>query len=127
MGSGAVVHVYNEARRDLDIVALVPEAGAPAGSFVGVANVVGGTNYGVCFVRYDAAGNVLTRAPALSGCSGALPGSGTLDPLAGILYVVTQDAHGTRLLGVHTADGTLASAATLPGDTGQTPSALFYA
>ena len=31
------------------------------------------------------------------------------------------------LLGVHTANGTLASAGTLPGDASQAPSALFFA
>ena len=127
MGTGTVAHVYNEARRGIDVVALLPEAGAPAGAFVGVATFLDASQYAVAFVRYDAVGNTLARAPALPGCSGALPGSGALDPLNGILYFLSQDAGGTRLLGIHTANGTLASAGTLPGDAGQTPSALFYA
>ena len=126
MGAGSVARVFNEARRGVDIVTLSPEAGAP-GVFVGLDNSLDPAHPVVSFVRYDAAGNTLTRAPALP-CRGALPGSGALDPL-GILYFLAPDVAGggTRVLGVHTANGTLASAGTLPGDAGQTPSAFFFA
>ena len=126
VAAGSAVHVFNEAPRGLDIVGLVPEAGAP-GVFVGVANFLDAQQYGLALIRYDANANTLTRAPAVPGYSGAMPGSAALNPTTDIFYFLAQDQHGTSIVGVHTANGTLASAGVLPGDAGQTPSAFFYA
>lgn len=123
MATGAVAHVFNEAGSNVDVVALVAEGGAsPPGTFVGLTS----TN---AFVRYDAVANKLTRAPPLTGV-GVLPGSGVLDPGSGgadsdaVLYFLSPDS---RVVGVYTANGTLASSAALPGDTGQTPVAFLFA
>jgi hypothetical protein len=127
MRTGAVARVFNEGRRGSDLVVLAAEEGAP-GAFVGVDNSFSAGQPAVSFVRFDAAANMLTRGPALP-CSGALPGSGALDAAGGVFYFLAIDAvtGGARVLGVHTANGTLASAGTLPGDASQAPSALFFA
>lgn len=123
MASGAVRHVFNEAGRGRTLVALVSGGpGAPPGAFWGLDAPDGAA---VALVTYDAVRNTLTRAPAIAGAdTGALQG---LAALGGeVLYFLAPGGGGatsTRLFGVFTANGTLASAGTLPGDA---PTALAF-
>lgn len=126
METGAVLGTYNEGIRGLDVVALAAEEGR-AGSFVGVEVDPANT---VAFVRYNAIANRLTRAPPLKGCTGgAVAGSAALDAQSGVLYVLTPDAPSgsARVLGIHTANGTLASVGIMPGNTENIPGALLFA
>lgn len=127
MGTGSV-RIFNEASRGIDVVTLAAEAGGAPGAFVGLEVGTYPSAPDVSFVRYDAVGNKLARAPALRGINGAQPGSGALDAELGVLYFLAVDSTsgGALVIGVHTGNGTIASTGALPGDAGQAPAALFF-
>ena len=123
MRAGRVLHSFPEGDTNFSIAALSP---AGPGRFLGV-NVR--ADLSVSMATFDSAHNKATLAPAVPGCVQALPGLSALERRADgdVFYFFTQDgaSGAARLIGVFAANGTLASAGTLPGDYSQTPSSFF--
>jgi len=87
VAAGTVTHVLNEAARNIDVVSLTAEPGAPPGTFIGAVNLVGGSEYGAALCRYSAATNKFTRAPTLAGYGSALLSS-ALDAANEVLNII---------------------------------------
>lgn len=123
MRSGRVLHSLAEVGANFSIVALTR---AGPGRFLGV-NM--SPDQSVSMVAFDSTRNKATLAPAVPGCVAALPGLSALERRADgdVFYFFTQDgaSGAARIVGVFAANGSLASAGTLPGDFSQSPSSFF--
>ena len=121
MRAGRVLHAFSEAGASF---AALSRAGP--GRFVGVSVLA---NLSLAMATYDAVSNRATRAPVVPGCVQALPGLSAFERRASgdVFYFLAQDgaSGAARVIGVFAANGTVASAGTLPGDFSQTPTSFF--
>ena len=123
MLAGKVTHSFAQSGTNFSITSLTS---AGPGRFLGVIVL---PNLSVALATFDSVRNRASLAPAVPGCVQALPGLSALERRADgdVFFFLTQDSAtgGVRVIGVFAANGTLASAGALPGDVGQSPSALF--